>query len=423
MAEQKVRVHDLSHDGRGVGRTESGKTCFVTGALPDEVVSWSLVKSKRSFDEGICTEILESSPDRVDPACEYFGQCGGCDLQHLDGKSQLGWKQKQLQALFAKSDVDVECWMPPLYASDWHYRRRTRLAVTYSRKGSAFVGFRARGSRQIVEITHCDVLDERLAKLIPGLSSLASSLKDAGLYEIELSAGDSQLAICFSLRSPLTNSQIDTVGNFLPEVAIWQKLPEREAIPVIEASRLRTKLPNGINMEFTPGQFVQINDVVNRAMIRQALDWLNPQADQHLLDLFCGAGNFSLAFGSRVASVLGVEGSQALCQQAERNARLNDLKNLKFQALDLFDSGLFSQIDLQEFELALIDPPRAGAFAIMPWLEKVAPQKILYISCHPATMVRDIQCLKGKYRVEKVGAMNMFPHTTHLEAMAFLVKR
>ncbi len=423
MTEQKVQIHDLSHDGRGVGRTDVGKTCFITGALPDEVVRWSLRKRKQSFDEGICTEVVESSPGRVDPRCPYFGQCGGCELQHFDSASQLEWKERQLKYLFEKSGLEAADWMPPLHVSDWNYRRRTRLAVAYNKKGTVFLGFRARGSSQIVDIEHCDVLEERLNGLLPGLRALAPELKNRGLQEIELTAGDTRLAACFSVKSALSEQQVITVGQYLPGTAIWQKLPGQKATPVFEGKPLQVRLMESIEMEIQPGQFVQVNDAINRAMIQQAIEWLKPEASHNLLDLFCGAGNFSLAFAPRVKSVLGVEGSYELCQQAQNNARRNKLLNLEFRSLDLFDAGKFSKIGEGPFDQVVLDPPRAGAEALMPWLARIGPEKILYISCHPATMVRDIQALDKNYSIEKVGAMNMFPHTTHLEAMTLLVKK
>ena len=423
MNEQKVQIHDLSHDGRGVGRTPGGKTCFVAGAIPGESVQYKTLKTKRSFDEGICIQILESSADRVTPRCEYFDQCGGCELQHLDAQAQLEWKQRQLESMLSRADLEPKQWMPPLQADVWNYRRRTRLAVVYGKGGRVTVGFREKASRQVVDIEHCEILDGHLNHLMPELKALANNLKNKGLNEIELSAGDAQLAICLSLKSALNPNDLNAIKARLPKIHIWQRLPGKPIEQLVGEGALKTELSGGIQMEFQPGQFVQINRTLNRAMLDQALEWVDPQPDQNMLDLFCGAGNFSLAFAPRVKSVLGAEGLEDLCRQGEQNARLNAVLNLEFKTVNLFEPNQYGRLKRDRFDLVVLDPPRAGAAELMPWLSKLGSEKILYVSCHPATMVRDIQMLSGVYRVEKVGAMNMFPHTTHLEAMTLLVKK
>ena len=252
---------------------------------------------------------------------------------------------------------------------------------------------------------------------------LAPSLKNNDLSELELSSGDHDQAICFKLRSALTTEQTVLIQQRFPKIQIWQRLPGKPAAAVTGGGVLTTEIAGGIQLGFCPGQFVQINSAVNRAMIQQGIDWLNPQPNQSLLDLFCGGGNFSLAFAPWVKSVLGAEGSDELCSQARKNAELNALQNLEFKTVNLFDPGQFARLGKDHFDLVVLDPPRAGAAELMPWLAKQGPEKMLYISCHPATMVRDIKLLSPDYRIERVGAMNMFPHTTHLEAMTLLVKR
>lgn len=423
MFEQSVKIHDLSHDGRGVARLPSGKTCFIAGALPGETVRFKILKSKRSFDEAVCLEVIAASPGREEPRCEYYANCGGCELQHMTTEMQLDWKQRQLQTTFEKARLVVDSWMPPLDAGGWNYRRRTRLAVVFDKAGTVTIGYRARASKRIVNIGQCEVLDQQLNALIPELQALAPMLKSNGLSELELSSGDQEQAVCFNLRSALTAEQINLIQQRLGKVQLWQKLPGEPAMPVTGSGILTAGIVYDIQLGFCPGQFVQINSAVNRAMVEQAIDWLNPQLDQDLLDLFCGAGNFGLAFSPRVKAVLGAEGSDKLCDQARTNAELNGLHNLEFKTVNLFEPGQFSRLGKEQFDLVILDPPRAGASELMPWLAKQGPEKVLYISCHPATMVRDIQLLSQDYRIEKVGAMNMFPHTTHLEAMTLLVKR
>jgi len=423
MTEQEVQIHDLSHDGRGVARSASGKTCFIAGALPNETIEYKLLRSKRSFDEGICTHVKEPSAERVVPRCEYFDKCGGCELQHLDAQAQLKWKQHQLESMFARAGIETSQWMPPLQANVWNYRRRTRLAVVYEKGGRVAVGFREKSSKRVVDIGHCEILDKRLNQLMPELKGLANHFKNKGLNEIELSAGDTQLAVCFSLKLALNPKDVDTIKAKLPEIQIWQKLPGKNLQQLLGERAIKTQLLGGIEMEFQPGQFVQINGALNLAMLEQAIRWVDPRPEQNMLDLFCGGGNFSLAFAPLLKSVLGAEGLDNLCKQGAHNAELNELPNLEFTTVNLFEPNHYARLGKDRFDIVVLDPPRVGATELMPWLTKLGPEKILYVSCHPATMVRDIQILSGAYRMEKVGAMNMFPHTSHLEAMTLLVKK
>lgn len=435
---QEIQIHDLSHDGRGVGRLFSansekkGKACFVSGALPDEQVRWKRTKSKSSFDEGVLVELITASSDRVEPQCKYYESCGGCQLQHMAPDAQLSWKEHQLMSAVEKAGLEPKNWLPALSKDVWGYRRRARLAVNYKsagKKGTVKIGFREKGSHQIVEISQCLVLDDRLNKLIPYLGSLAKQLKNHGLTQIELSAADSQLAVCFYVKRAIVDSEI-TCLELKEQAQTWFRLPGQQAQliqhQVIEGSGLEsplaTKLTNKIEMIFTPSQFIQVNGSMNRAMIAQAIELSQPNASTRVLDLFCGAGNFSLAFAEHSMHVHGIEGSSSLCRQADSNAQQQGYTNLDFQVMDLDKSGKFKSIATDNVDLVILDPPRAGAASLVPWLNKSGAEKLLYISCHPATMVRDLQGLSEKYRIDSMGVMNMFPHTAHLEAMALLIK-
>ncbi len=417
-----LEIHDLSHDGRGVGRTPEGKACFVAGALPGEQVRWQQTQSKRSYVEGLAKEILRVSAERVVPRCAHYSQCGGCELQHLAPAAQLAWKEQQLRKTLERADLTPREWMPALAGDPWHYRGRTRLALDYGKQGLR-LGYRARGSSQVVPIAHCDVLDERLNALLEPLSRVAEQLKPLGLDQIELSAAEQDLAACFYLKRVLDEVTLAPIAASLESIQLWQKLPGKPPLALAAYPSLQTELGQGLRMAFVPGQFVQVNAELNRAMVQQALDWLEPEFAQRALDLFCGSGNFSLPLATRCQSVVGVEGIATLCEQGRDNARDNGLKNVEFRVANLAAESPLGRLAKEPYDLVLLDPPREGAAEVMPGLKRLAPQKILYVSCHPAAMVRDLAILMPDYRLERVGAMDMFPHTTHLEAMALLVRK
>jgi len=425
---QEIDIHDLSHDGRGVGRmpelsASQGKACFVSGALPGERVQWKLTKSKRSFNEGNLLEVIKASSDRVEPVCEFYEACGGCQLQHLKPDAQLAWKERQLIKAVDKAGLNSINWLSPLSRGAWNYRRRARLAVSYKARDNVQIGFRSKGSHSLAEINKCVILDKRLNNLIPDLKKLAIELKNNGLTQIELSAADNQLAVCCYVKKPFVSHELDSWFELNAKAQIWLRLPGQDACPVSDDPQpLMTMLTDNTQMNFTPSQFVQVNSEMNRAMLSRALALSKPNKDTNVLDLFCGAGNFSLAFAERSKHVQGIEGSAGLCQQANENVESMGYANLHFQVMDLEKPENFREIKAGDIHLVILDPPRVGAANLMPWLNDLGAKKILYVSCHPATMVRDLQALSAKYQVESICAMDMFPHTAHLEAMALLVK-
>ena len=429
-----IKIDNLSHEGKGVGRQEAdsqgrGKACFVAGALPGETVLWRRTQIKRSFDEGELVEVIYPSPDRVTPKCQYIGECGGCELQHMDPNAQLEAKQQQLKQTFAREGIEPqspESWLPPLAGNPWEYRRRTRLAVAYA-GNTAIVGYRQRSSRKIVPIVSCVVLEPALNELIPQLSKLISDLKNAGLSQIELTLGESeddvQAALCLSVKTSPDAASLKPLTVFCEEhsLQLWVREGKKPAEPQGDYPPLQAKLGSGLDMQFTPAQFVQTNAEMNRKMIEQAMWLLDVQPDSKALDLFCGAGNFSLPIAKRSKTMLGIEGLSNLIVQADMNAARQQLSGAEFKVADLSKEDALSGKNYTKgsFDRILLDPPRTGAKNLMPALVRIAAPRLVYISCHPATMVRDAKILiDGGYKLTQIGVVDMFPQTTHLEAMA-----
>lgn len=423
----ELSITDLIHDGRGVARGADGKTVFVAGALPGERVRAKRIKRGRSFDEAVTLDVLQASPSRVAPGCAHFGQCAGCVLQHLDHAEQLLAKQRVLaENLQRLGQVSPEHWLAPLPSAPWGYRRRARLSVRYvAKKGRTLVGFREVHGAFVADIASCPVLDLRLNALLLPLSDCINALTiRAAIPQVEVSAGDDQLALLLRHLQPLTDTDEATLRAFAQThaVALYLQSGGPATVRWFAGAEpgLRYALPaQGVDYEFEPADFIQVNAGLNEAMVAQALDQLQPKAGEAILDLYCGLGNFSLPIARRGARVVGVEGSPELVARARSNAQRQGLE-MEFHAADLSLDASAAAWAQQAWDKILLDPPRAGAAAVFEYLPGASVQRVVYVSCHPGSLARDAGVLVRKhgFKLSAAGVMDMFPHTAHVESMA-----
>ncbi|OYQ73755.1 23S rRNA (uracil(1939)-C(5))-methyltransferase RlmD [Wohlfahrtiimonas sp. G9077] len=431
----EVAITDITHDGRGVAHVE-GKVVFVNGALPDEVVMAQYVKSRKDYDEAKTLEVLKASPDRVAPICDVFGTCGGCSLQHLDPEKQIYFKAKQLASNLkkqAKLDFDVAEQMPPLRSPSEHYRYKARLGVKYvAKKEKVLVGFREKFAPFIVDMDSCPVLEDKVANLLPALSALIGDLTLLDkIPQIEVAIGSEQVALSFRvLETPTEEDEAKLKAFGIAHNILIYLQPKNEASTYLLSDvedrddLLNYQLLDRLTMAFKPYHFTQVNPMINQQMVKQALDLLKLQKDETVLDLFCGLGNFTLPLALEAGKVIGVEGDQSLTEWAAKNAARNGLENVDFYCTDLTQNQDDADWMQLKYDAILVDPPRSGALEMMPYLGKLAPKRILYVSCHPATLARDLaELVQYGYEVTDAGVMDMFPHTAHVESMALLVKK
>ncbi|OYQ69632.1 23S rRNA (uracil(1939)-C(5))-methyltransferase [Wohlfahrtiimonas chitiniclastica] len=431
----EVAITDITHDGRGVAHVE-GKVVFVNGALPDEVVMAQYVKSRKDYDEAKTIEVLKASPDRVAPICDVFGTCGGCSLQHLDPEKQIYFKAKQLASNLkkqAKLDFDVAEQMPPLRSPSEHYRYKARLGVKYvAKKEKVLVGFREKFAPFIVDMDSCPVLEDKVANLLPALSTLIGDLTLLDkIPQIEVAIGSEQVALSFRvLETPTEEDEAKLKAFGIEHNILIYLQPKNEASTYLLSDvedrddLLNYQLLDRLTMAFKPYHFTQVNPMINQQMVKQALDLLKLQKDETVLDLFCGLGNFTLPLALEAGKVIGVEGDQSLTEWAAKNAARNGLENVDFYCTDLTQNQDDADWMQLKYDAILVDPPRSGALEMMPYLGKLAPKRILYVSCHPATLARDLaELVQYGYEVTNAGVMDMFPHTAHVESMALLVKK
>ncbi len=426
--QHQARIESLSHDGRGVTRID-GKVVFVEGALPGDVAEFVIKRSRRSHCDGKVLSILEASSGRVDAPCEVFGICGGCSLQHLHANEQLEHKQQALlDNLQRLGNVKPKSLLQPIQGPVWHYRRKARLGVRYvEKKGGVLVGFRERNKSYITPLEDCHTLDARCSKLLPALHELVEGLScKIRIPQIEIAAGDNDLALVFRHLEPLTKSDHEQLIHFANQqsIQIWLQPGGVDTIKPLapkKPSPLYYELPEfEIKLFFSPTDFIQVNADINQQLVSRALQLLAPSPHDTVLDLFCGLGNFSLPLARQTARVVGIESDLALVQRGISNARFNELENASFQQTDLFDKAFVLDLDTRPNKL-LLDPPRSGAIeAIKQLVPQFLPERMVYVSCNPATLARDSELLVNHlgYRLTKTGVVNMFPHTSHIESIA-----
>jgi 23S rRNA (uracil1939-C5)-methyltransferase len=423
-------IESLSHDGRGVCHVD-GKAVFVPGALPGEQVLFRYTRRARRHDEGVVEQVLTPAPERVEPRCAHFGVCGGCALQHMDPAAQVHLKQGLLaEALARIGKVVPERWLPPLSGEPWGYRRKARLGVRFvEKKGRVLVGFRERGSAFVADLARCDVLRPEVGERLPQLAALVESLSiRERVAQIEVAQGDGPTVLIFRVLDPPTEADHARFLAFAAETGLHVYLQPGGADSVAplpgQDVRLTYSLPaHAVEIGFEPFDFTQVNLELNRLMLDQALELLDPQPDERVLDLFCGLGNFTLPIARRAAAVVGVEGDAGLVLRARRNAEQNGIGNAEFQQADLYgEPTAAAPWHRERFDKALLDPPRTGAREVLDALAATGVRRIVYVSCYPATLARDAAQLVHAlgFRLVAAGAMDMFPHTAHLESMALL---
>jgi len=425
----EVTVEALSDEGRGIAFVDD-RAVFIDNALAGERLRFKYSRLTSKVAEGRALEILEASSDRVEPRCSAYGRCGGCSLQHMDSHAQILMKQQSLlRQLERIGQVVPDTVLPAITADVWGYRGKARLGVRYvAKKGKVLVGFREKGSSFITETQRCEILHPAVGSLIQDLSACISQLElKRRIPQIEVAVGDNQTVLVLRHLEEMPPSDRE-------QLAAWAQ--SRNLVIMLQAGSPQTleplwplsveplfyALPDyGIRIEFEAGDFTQVNSQLNRNMIKQAIDLLQLGPDDTVLDLFSGLGNFSLPMARQCAWVSAVEGSQIMVRKARANAILNGIANVDFHYADLYsDEVMHTQWVKQTYNKILLDPPRSGAANILHYIRAMRAERIVYVSCHPATLARDANVLVNElgYRMTQAGVMDMFPHTAHVESIA-----
>ncbi len=433
-----ARVEDLTHDGSGVTRLEN-RVYFVDRALPGELIRFEPGKKRRGRFSGTLLEVIEPSADRVVPECGYFGVCGGCVMQHLNGQAQSRYKEKILfDNLSRIGQVSPQVRMPMIQGPMSHYRRKARLGVKFvAKKGGILIGFRERKSSFVTKLQKCVTLDSRISDLLPDLHDLVSGLTgNDRIPQIEVAAGDGSVAMIIRHLQPLEPDDEALLQRFSSEFSVGVYVqsggldtirPLCPSIPEPLSYRLHG---TDVTLRFSPSDFVQVNAFVNNQMVDRVVALMDAGPDDFILDLFCGLGNFTLPIARSGAPALGIESDPRLVSQAIENAKSNGIGNADFITGDLYggQSGRLIEAGgyhVKGFNKILLDPPRSGAWTVITELvPELLPGKIIYVSCNPATLARDANELVNNqnYVLTCAGAIDMFPHTAHVESIALFEK-
>ena len=438
-ADEWLEVESLDLEAQGVAHNAEGKVVFIEGALPTERVQVQVHRRKNNWEQGTLTNTARESSQRVRPACPHFGlhagACGGCKMQHLHPAAQVAVKQRTLEDnLWHLGKVKPERILRPIEGPAWGYRNRARLSVRHVvKKGAVLVGFHERKSRYIADMQSCAVLPPQVSALLMPLRELVMSMQAREtLPQIELAMGDEVVALVLRHLDALSGEDQQRLRDFgrAHGVQWWLQPKGPDTVHRLddEGPELAYALPEyGVTMPFKPTDFTQVNPHVNRVLVHRAVNLLDVQRDERVIDWFCGLGNFTLPLATRAREVLGIEGSETLVQRARDNARRNGIA-ADFAARNLFELTSDALIADGVANKWLVDPPREGAFALAKAAADLVqtgaawapPSRIVYVSCNPATLARDAGLfvhLAG-YRCTAAGTVNMFPHTAHVESIA-----
>ena len=422
-------IESLDHEARGIAR-QDGKTIFVDGALPGEIVEYASFRRKPKYELAQLVSVLRPSNARVAPPCPHFNICGGCAMQHIDPATQVAVKQRVLEdTLWHVGRVRPELMLAPVHGAAWAYRHRARLGVRLvPGKGGMLIGFHERRSSYIADLRSCMVLPPEVSALLEPLRTLFSALSIADrLPQLEIAVGEHCVALSLRILQSLTARDENMLRAFADRHAVVFYLQPKGPESIyrfypLPGPRLSYALPEfALEFDFKPSDFTQVNHAVNRILVSKALALLDPRPGERIADMFCGLGNFTLPIARRGARVLGIEGSPRLVERGRESARFHGLsEQVEFGVANLFECTQASLSQLGRFDKMLIDPPREGAIELVKALDEKAPRRLVYVSCNAATLARDaaaLVALKG-YRLKAAGIVNMFPHTAHVESLA-----
>ena len=427
----EIEIEALSHEGRGISHIDN-KVIFTRGALPGEKVIASRTLSRAKYEEADVVEVIEPSFDRIDAKCSVYGICGGCSFQHLSSLNQISAKHDWLQSAFmGQSKVQPKEWLEPIQVESWGYRRKARLGVRYvAKKEKVLVGFRERKSSFVTVMSRCEVLHPSLGDNLEILSECieALSIKDH-VPQIEVAIAEKDTILILRHLQPLNENDEKVLIDYAKKLSITWYLQSGglDTIkPLKNPVQLTYSIPkHNIEMSFLPNDFTQVNFELNKKMIDLALDLLDLNENDDVIDLFCGLGNFTLPISRYANKVVGIEGDQGLVERAKANAEQNNITNALFYKADLFeDVSGFEWFRGKNYNKALIDPSRTGAIEIVELLPKLNIERLVYVSCNPATLARDTaKLISLGFSLESAGVMDMFPQTAHVESIALFVRK
>ena len=414
-------IDRLSYGPYGIGR-DSGKAVMVPHTAPGDQVAVRIVESKPRYDVGAITRLISPSPLRQTPPCPYFTACGGCSWQHLRYEAQLKAKQQSivdaLQRIGKLADFELKPIVPA--PKEYHYRRRIRLQVGTNN----MLGFFGTASHQLVEIRSCLIADERLNNALELLRDWIRRLRTAVEY-VEIVAGDQPAEVVAVIGAVTSFASADesicegltreseTIRGLILSGANWRRTWGQTAITIALGADLSLMVDADV--------FTQVNAAANLQMLQALLGAAQFNRSDRVLELYCGAGNFTLSIAQQADEVIGVDGDRSAIRHGKLSAQKNNLTNIRWTCAPVPKAVAEFRRRREEFTKIILDPPRAGAKEIAASLPGLNPSRIVYVSCNPTTLARDLaELAKRGYRLQMVQPCDFFPQTFHVETLAVL---
>ncbi|MCH7517657.1 MAG: 23S rRNA (uracil(1939)-C(5))-methyltransferase RlmD [Candidatus Dadabacteria bacterium] len=416
----QIEIEKIAFGGAGIAKKD-GKVFFVRGGLPKDVLEINIIKDKGNYAEAVIAEIIKPSPDRIEPDCPVFNLCGGCQLQNLNYPAQLREKEYILKETLGRLGGLYDVAIEPIVPSPKEFGFRNKVTLsTWFYKGKWHVGYNQKGSNRKVAIDSCPISTDIVDKTIKRISEVLASLGDPyyPLEKIHISSNGLKSQITLVPRHSRRGDLLKTLLKHL------RRHQETENVSINGSGETGFEFSIlGNKFLTTPSAFTQVNSEINELMIKTVLDWAELTQEQTVLDLYSGIGNFSIPLALGASEVLAVEISNNSVKLARKSAQANSVNNLVFQNAASEHAIEVLNKDEEKFDLIVLDPPREGAKEIIEGLVELSPTKVIYVSCDPATLSRDLKRFDELgYKVVKVRPFDMFPQTFHIESIALLCK-
>ena len=441
---QTVYIEDLTHDGNGVAKID-GYPLFIQGALPGETAEIHVIKTLKNYGFAKVMNILEKSPDRVEAPCVYFSQCGGCQLQHLSYEGQLKWKQNMVANVMKRlGKIDAPVHPVKGMEEPWHYRNKSQIPFAQNESGQMVAGFYKTKSHSIVDMERCLIqtgeADVVMADLkreleISGVRPYDEKSHQGMLRHVVVRKGRATgevmvVLVTKSKKFPQASAVIERIRALIPNVTSIVQNVNGEKTNVIFGNDTFTlwgkdtieDTIGNVRFEISARSFYQVNPVQTEVLYKQALDYAQLTGNERVIDAYCGIGSISLFLAQKAGHVMGVEIVEQAIEDAKRNAALNGFTNTYFEAGPAEEVIPRWYKEGKEADVLVVDPPRKGCDeALLNTIIEQKPKRVVYVSCNPATLARDLRILEdGGYKTQEVQPVDMFPHTTHCEAVAWL---
>lgn len=441
---QTVYIEDLTHDGNGVAKID-GYPLFIQGALPGETAEIHVMKTLKNYGFAKVVNILEKSPDRVEAPCVYFSQCGGCQLQHLSYEGQLKWKQNMVANVMKRlGKIDAPVLPVKGMEEPWHYRNKSQIPFAQNEVGQMVAGFYKTKSHSIVDMERCLIqtgeADVVMADLkreleILGVRPYDEKSHQGMLRHVVVRKGRATgevmvVLVTKSKKFPQASVAIEKIRALIPNVTSIVQNVNGEKTNVIFGNDTFTlwgkdtieDTIGNVRFEISARSFYQVNPVQTEVLYKQALDYAQLTGNERVIDAYCGIGSISLFLAQKAGHVMGVEIVEQAIEDAKRNAALNGFTNTYFEAGPAEEVIPRWYKEGKEADVLVVDPPRKGCDeALLNTIIEQKPKRVVYVSCNPATLARDLRILEdGGYKTKEVQPVDMFPHTTHCEAVAWL---